>query len=93
VADKPTKPSRFSPDWWTARNAVMAETSASQARLRKAYPLPEDRDPILRRLLGQRSEAALAVALYGDDPKSDALALRDAFDDAVQAVERYRAVP
>jgi hypothetical protein len=82
---------RFQPDWWAARNAVIAEVSASQARLRKAYPLPEDLDRSLQRLLQQQSDAALAVALYGDDPKSNWTELCETWDAAATAVERYRA--
>ena len=90
MPDKPTDRRRFQPDWWTARNAIMAEIAASQARLRKAHPLPADSDREWRRLLERQSDAALAVALYADDPKSDALALRDEWDAAATAVARYR---
>ena len=92
MADKPTDRRRFQPDWWAARNEIMADIAASQARLRKAHPLLEDSDRELQRLLQRQSEAALAVALYADDPKSDALALRDEWDAAAKAVARYRAL-
>ena len=88
---KPTEPSRFSPDWWTMRKSVMSEIAADQARLRKAHPSPEDRDPVLQQLLQQQSDAALAIALYGDDPKWEFRELSDAWDDAARRVGSHRA--
>ena len=87
------KPALFSPQWWELRRAVMEEIQASQARLRREHKLVGDNDPLLQRLLQERSDAAMALALYGRNSRTgtgDDADLERAWDRAARtAVEHY----
>jgi hypothetical protein len=68
VDDRVRKPVLYSPDWWQQRAVVMDDIAKSQARMRKAHPIPGDNIPELQAARVRASDCAMAIALHGNGP-------------------------